>query len=165
LSPLGGQGALRLLAVTHVPINSTLEVSYYQAGNPNFSFLSGSGWVKYRDAMNANFAAALLGADQNKKEAFDIWKSPKVPVMETLSEEADDGWRSATTNSSIHFSSLIGVRLQGLCRDCNITFSMETAYNDFSCHNVARHMTVQNITDFMLSTTDMNSNEFNLLES
>jgi hypothetical protein len=161
LSPLGGQSALRLLAVTHVPINSTLEVSYYQAGNPGQSFLSGSDVARYQAAMVAHFAAALLGADKNKKDSFDMWGNPKIPVLETLSEEASDGWRSVTTRSPIQFSSLIGVRLQGLCSDCNITFSIETAYNDLSCHNIGRHVPGRNVTDFLLSTTGSNVNSWN----
>jgi hypothetical protein len=63
LSPLGGQSALRLLAVTHLPINSTLEVSYYQAGDPEASYLASAGTMRYQAAITANFGAASISSE------------------------------------------------------------------------------------------------------
>jgi hypothetical protein len=141
LSPLGGQSALRLVSIEDTEIRSNQTVSYAMLNTNNGSWLQGTDAMESQPAMTAYYSAALLGADRNSDEPTDIWGNPKVPLMESISY-AGDGWTSVANNFSTLYSSLIGVRLQGLCKDCNMDFSIESSYTNLNCHNVAHQIPI-----------------------
>lgn len=143
LSPLGGQSALRLLSVEHSPVLSSLEMSYQMDGKRKISYLLDPDESAHT-AMKAYYSAALLGAERNKNEPADMWGNPKIPLLDSLSA-GSDGWYAADVGNQTRYSSLSGVRLQGICRDCNVTLSVETTYSDLSCQNVA-HQVPSNMT-------------------
>jgi hypothetical protein len=137
LSPLGGQSALRLLSIVPSSEFDQQQVSYAQIANGSSIWLSGSDNGEVQPAVTALFSAALLGAEQNTNETEDLWGNPKIPFFDELPEdEGPDGWRTVKNGTVPRYSSLIGVRLQGLCDDCKMTLPLETSYQTLSCKNV-----------------------------
>ena len=132
LSPFGGQSALRLLSIERFEAVSSQKLAYNILANGSSFWLTAAYASPAQPAMIAFYSAALLGAEKNKNEPADLWDNPKVPLLDSLNQD-DDAWWTVANKTGLQYSSLIGVRLQGLCRDCNMTFSIETSYTNFSC--------------------------------
>ncbi|KAH7091385.1 hypothetical protein FB567DRAFT_273048 [Paraphoma chrysanthemicola] len=136
LSPLGGQSALRLLSVQRNETLTNQQVGYVMLNN----LTSGGGYEsETRSAMAAYYSTALLDAHRSKHRPFDIWGNPKVPLLTSFTHE-DGGWWSPANDDQTQYSSLIGVRLQGLCRDCNMSLPIETSYTDLICRNTGHQV-------------------------
>ncbi|USP79247.1 hypothetical protein yc1106_06521 [Curvularia clavata] len=148
LSPLGGQSALRLMSVELTPVQTTLNVSYAMFDNRTESILTSSDAREAEPAMTAYYAAALIGAHQNKHKPADIWGNPKIPLIDSIPEHSGD-WRSITDRDSVDYASLIGVRLQGFCEDCNATISMETSHTVLTCQNTAHFVPDTQVMDLL----------------
>ncbi|KAH7081409.1 hypothetical protein BKA63DRAFT_207905 [Paraphoma chrysanthemicola] len=134
LSPLGGQSALRLLSVQRNETLTTQKVGYIMLNIATKSWLSSSDALQSDSAIAAYYSTALLDAHQSKHQPVDIWGNPKIPLLDSFKHEGD-GWWSYVDDRQTQYSSLIGVRLQGLCRDCNMTFPIETSYTELVCKN------------------------------
>ncbi|KAH7128259.1 hypothetical protein B0J11DRAFT_578491 [Dendryphion nanum] len=152
LSPLGGQATLRLLSIEQAPIYNLETVSYAHQ-NSNISFLAGADALEAQPAMSAVYASALFGAERTQFDPVDVWGNPKIPVYAALAESKDheDKWRTVPSPSSanVSYSSLIGVRLQGLCSTCNTSFSLEASYESLQCRNVRHRVSTQSLMSFI----------------
>jgi hypothetical protein len=149
LSPLGGQSALRLLSVEDVAVKTMQQVSYASL-NASTGYLWGespSASEVYVPAMISYYSAALLGAEGNKQESTDIWGNPKIPVFDSLRGN-DRNWRQVNGSETTQYASLTGVRLQGLCRDCELAMSVETSYSTLDCRNVAHRVRFSDILNY-----------------
>lgn len=147
LSPLGGQSALRLLSIEQGVIESTQTV-FYTTGNDTSTELRESAMVAY-------YSASLLSATQTKDTPTDIWDNPKIPPLDTLGSIDDHGWRAVLNTSRTLYSSLVGVKLQGLCSDCNATFQIEASYLNTTCHDVSHFSTAEhNVTEIFVPAND-----------
>lgn len=146
LSPLGGQSALRLLSVEDMAVKTMQQVSYASL-NASYGWLWSRNVETARPAMVAYYSAALLGAEGNKQEFTDIWGNPKIPIFDSL-RGSDSDWRHVDASEATQYASLTGVRLQGLCRDCEVTMSVETSYITLDCRNVAHKVLFDSIMNY-----------------
>ncbi|KAF2994783.1 hypothetical protein E8E13_000190 [Curvularia kusanoi] len=147
LSPLGGQSALRLLSVEDMAIKTTQQVSYASLNASN-GWLWTSSVETARPAMVAYYSATLLGAEGNRQEMSDIWGNPKIPIFDSLRGNNSD-WRQVDAPENTQYASLAGIRLQGLCKDCNLTMSIETSYNTLACHNLAHNVDFADVMNYI----------------
>jgi hypothetical protein len=147
LSPLGGQSALRLLSVEDTAVTTMQQVTYASLNDSN-GWLWSSSAETARPAMIAYYSAALLGAEGNKQETTDIWGNPKIPIFDSLRGN-DSNWRQVDIPETTQYASLTGVRLQGLCRDCDVAMSVETSYSTLDCRNLAHKVDFANIINYI----------------
>jgi len=112
-------------------------------------------WLDGRDnameaqpAMSAYYSAALLGVEQKKDEPIDVWGNPKVPFLESL-HRTKAGWSTVAHESQTQYSSLLGMRLQGLCRNCTLTFPIETMYTNLTCRNAVHQIDHKKTMDYI----------------
>lgn len=105
--------------------------------NHTSSILGSSDESEAHSAIAAYYSAALLGAHQNKREPADIiWGNLEIPPISSIPEQ-QEGWHLVNSSVPVDYSSLIGVRLQGICDDCNATIPIETSHTVLSCRSTA----------------------------
>ncbi|RLL99597.1 hypothetical protein CFD26_105961 [Aspergillus turcosus] len=105
-------------------------------------------------ATNAVYTASLLASQEVKDSPRDLWGWPKIPLLRTLppvssSSNPANPWRSSVSNDSIIYSSLAGIVLQGIPRDLDAEFSVESSYLDLDCHLVANDSTDRVVYEIM----------------
>lgn len=143
LSPLGGQGSLRLLGSR---IDSTRSVGDGLVYLPTGAMLTNmtDGVFAQADAAtglaatNSLYNANLLSPDSTKRSGQDIWGNIKVPHLKTIDgvETSPDGWAIVPPiTSPDNYTSMAGLPMSGLVNNDGILqdFSFEVSYMELDC--------------------------------
>ncbi|RHZ63340.1 hypothetical protein CDV55_100195, partial [Aspergillus turcosus] len=153
MSPIGGQSALRMVSQVASSVSGNASAAYINMNGS--SYLIGlSAMTQGLTATNAVYTASLLASQEVKDSPRDLWGWPKIPLLRTLppvssSSDPANPWRSSVSNNSIIYSSLAGIVLQGIPRDLDAEFSVESSYLDLDCHLVANDSTDRVVYEIM----------------
>ncbi|KAG9587427.1 hypothetical protein KCU77_g9005, partial [Aureobasidium melanogenum] len=144
LSPLGGQGFLRILT-TRIDATTTLGLGlvYLLTGamlpNMTSSVFAQADTATGLAATNSLYNANLLSPDVVKRSSQDVWGNMKVPNWSTVSmvePSNQDGWRTVPPVSSPdNYTSLAGLPISGLINKAGIiqNFSFQNSYMELDC--------------------------------
>lgn len=137
LSPLGGQSASRLLS-TWGSSTITNRTIYY--ANPSYQmsyFLVSSFAAATKANVIALYSSSLISSPEQRRSSRDLWGLPKIPQwVEGRADKMYDVDERSLYNGDAHYSSLLGVKVQGLefaSDTSQFDFSIETSYIDFNC--------------------------------
>lgn len=137
LSPIGSQALDRLVAFAPIQTNSSSTLQYMDANSswPD-EFITGDTGSLFTSA-DALFQSSLAAPMASKTSPQDIWGNLKVPTLEYLplySSGSPQNWISVnSSNTSIIYSSLLGLPVAGLSSSRNTTFNLTTAYAMLEC--------------------------------
>lgn len=144
LSPLGGQGSLRILT-TRMDATTTLGLGlvYMPTGamlpNMTSSVFAQADTATGLAATNSLYNANLLSPDLVKRSGQDVWGNLKVPNWRTVSmvePSNKDGWRTVPPVSSPdNYTSLSGLPISGLVNKAGIVqdFDFQDSYMELDC--------------------------------
>lgn len=140
MSPLGGQGALRMLYTKTVPITRSSVTVWYLNSDTEPWVSSASGMGKVLPRVDAIFMSAILAPDDARSGPVDIYGKIKIPRIETMetSDTPEDGWFTVNP-AKVRFSSLVGAPFQMFPKanaSGNGSFNMETSYFHFDCEKI-----------------------------
>lgn len=144
LSPLGGQGTLRILT-TRMDATTTLGLGlvYLPTGamlpNMTSSVFAQADTATGLAATNSLYNANLLSPDAVKRSSQDVWGNMKVPNWRTVSmveASTQDGWRTVPPVSSPdNYTSLAGLPISGLINKVGTLqkFDFQVSYMELDC--------------------------------
>lgn len=142
MSPIGGQGSLRLMYRANVTNVTVHDRRYWDNGPLGNAFTYQAVAVgndgAYTPSMRDIYSAGLMQGITTKTGPRDQWQNVKIPRLPKDISEADaDGW-IYTPNYSVPveaYSSLFGLPIVGLdeFEDGDLQFTVETAYVELSC--------------------------------
>ncbi|PVF90809.1 hypothetical protein CPB86DRAFT_803285, partial [Serendipita vermifera] len=134
LSPLGGQGILRMLSMRQVDLESTETIDYldlYSAPifqDPRLIQFHGT-------KVNGLYAASLYAPIEVKNRTTDLWGAIKIPSIESLDfdHQDDDGVAVGDVSS---YTSLIGIPTNSrpYKTAANYTFTLNATTFTTQCH-------------------------------
>jgi hypothetical protein len=144
LSPLGGQGSLRILSTrsaskTHAGESLIYMPTGAMLDNMTSSVFAQSDAATGLAATNSLYNANLLAPDSIKRSSQDVWGNLKVPSLDSVSSvEASgaDGWTNVPSISSPDdYISLAGLPISGLVKKAGTIqeFSFQNAYMQLDC--------------------------------
>ena len=143
LSPLGGQGSLRLMYRANSTAVDTQGLRYLDSGPGGNFFAYSWVWVSndggYPLSMRDIYMTALMQNTHTRTGPLDQWGNVKIPRLpDTNTSNADpDGWYSIQNDTAApeDYTSLIGVPIIGLSdiHAAKINFTVETTYVELSC--------------------------------
>ncbi|CAG9985161.1 unnamed protein product [Clonostachys byssicola] len=137
LSPLGGQSALRLLAVSpeilstnttirYLPIDQALNTVMspdFGASNPVRS------WPKWAPI----FMTAVTTSYQYQNSSQDMFGNVRIPSLDSLPSTTNDSWTVINHSESIPYSSLLGIPVGGLPANGTTSFNLTSRYFGIQC--------------------------------
>jgi hypothetical protein len=134
LSPLGSQASLRIVSSAVSPKNTTTTISYLDS----ISNTDGSPyWGLQVTAINAAFVGALGSSAASRVNVEDSHGNLRTPFIEKLHKESEqpnnEGWRSASPDSPLRYSSLLGIPVLGAKSRGTTYFSIESSYVLATC--------------------------------
>lgn len=145
ISPVGGQGVLRILSTAPSDLFSTKRAFYL---NPNTDswFEAASGLRTGLTAINSIYTASILATDNVRNSPRDMWDNPKVPVLDLNdANQSSNPWRHVDHSKATSYSSLVGLVLMGIPSEQNCEFSAESSYFDLDCKLIGHHMSDDDI--------------------
>ncbi|PVF91265.1 hypothetical protein CPB86DRAFT_820625, partial [Serendipita vermifera] len=107
LSPLGGQGILRMLSMRSVDLESTEVIDYFNLYSAS-EFQDPRFIQFYGTAVNGLYLASLYGPIEVKNRTTDLWGAIKIPSIEALDFDHQDDDGVAVGNVTT-YTSLIGI--------------------------------------------------------
>ncbi|PVF95172.1 hypothetical protein CPB86DRAFT_603960 [Serendipita vermifera] len=109
LSPLGGQGVLRMLSLRQETKTSSEEI-YYLDLHARSQYYDDYPRYVHRNKINGLYIASLWAPVRIKNETTDLWGSIKIPSLESIdfSHQGDDGVAVGEVQT---YSSLLGIPL------------------------------------------------------
>lgn len=134
LSPIGGQASLRLLLQGTKSTTDFHNVTY--ASTDSISASNTDPAAEFDFLLNSLYSAALFERYDEQSLSMDIWGNVKIPTIEPLiaSGQPDaEGWLIVDANSSLPYSSLVGIPVSGLKTDANSSFYIESYYLVLDC--------------------------------
>ncbi|CZR62297.1 uncharacterized protein PAC_12194 [Phialocephala subalpina] len=139
LSPLSSQSCLQILSVQDHSIMSNARVQHFDTqGNPAFSDGVGA-YSTILPSLNTILGASLIAPASVRTSTMDLWGNVKIPDISRLTQNTSadpQGWFNLTLNAStIEYSSMLGIPVDGLLEKDNTTFTMWTSYISVSCDN------------------------------
>jgi hypothetical protein len=144
LSPLGGQGSLRILS-TRMDATTTFDAGlvYLPTGamltNMTSSVFAQSDAATGLAATNSLYNANLLSPDVIKRSGQDVWGNLKIPnwnTVRTVAPSAEDGWRAVPpVFSPDDYTSLAGLPISGLVKKAGNSqhFDLQHSYMELDC--------------------------------
>lgn len=145
MSPIGGQGSLRLMYRANVTNVTAHDLRYWDSGPLGNAFTYQAVAVgndgAYTPSMRDIYSAGLMQGITTKTGPRDQWRNVKIPRLPKDTSEADaDGWIH-TPHYSVPveaYSSLFGLPIVGLdeFEDADLQFTVETAYVELSCPSI-----------------------------
>jgi hypothetical protein len=142
LSPLGGQASLRLLSTQPftVAINATVKYISIE-GFQNYTLLDYHLEEYYWSRYAPLYMTALQTSPQNFDKPTDFFGNVKIPNLNSLSTavsttELSRDWRSVGKDSTIAYTSLLGVPVVDVPRIGNISFQLESSYWEVKCQRL-----------------------------
>jgi hypothetical protein len=144
LSPLGGQGSLRILTTRmDATTRFGLGLVYLPTGamltNMTSSVFAQSDAATGLAATNSLYNANLLSPDIIKRSGQDVWGNLKIPNWKTvnmIAPSAVDGWRDVPPVSSPDdYTSLAGLPISGLVKKAGTSqaFDLQHSYMELDC--------------------------------
>lgn len=137
LSPVGGQAGLRLLS-------TSLESAPYNTTNWYLSPLSirdtslqgESGIQTAGDLVVSIYTSSLMGSETTTGTGMDLWGNVKIPDINSLKAGENPGdWRTVDWNSTVEFTSLLGLPIGRPMSQGNMTFTVTSHHFDVQCVN------------------------------
>ncbi|KAH6676368.1 hypothetical protein B0J14DRAFT_651790 [Halenospora varia] len=137
LSPIGSQGALRLLYPASVSRTDPAITEYFSTDTQS---MFSSGNLIMSNAVQASmfksmFTAALIAPVNIKLSHMDLWTNVRIPYLSSLQAVEGDTWAIISPNDTFAYSSLAGIPVTGL-QDGNTNFSVESSYMELHCENI-----------------------------
>ncbi|KAH0538087.1 hypothetical protein FGG08_005299 [Glutinoglossum americanum] len=138
LSPIGGQASLRVLSFEPHPITNSATLQYMDT-NSSYEAYMAADTGSQLSPVDALFLSALAAPPTTKASSSDTWGNLKIPMLETIpgySEKRAQTWLSVdagNTNSTLTYSSLLGVPIANIPSRGNTTFNLETSYWVLNC--------------------------------
>lgn len=144
LSPLGGQGSLRLLTTRMDTLsNPGGGLVYLPTGamltNMTASVFAQADATTGLAATNSLYNGNLLSPDSVKRAGQDVWGNIKIPSLKTVDdvEASAQGWKAVPPIlSPDDYTSLAGLPISGLLRKAGSLedFDFQNAYLELDCH-------------------------------
>lgn len=138
LSPIGGQGILRLLSIEERFTTATSLVGYpnTSALNPGSVFSNQKGTGVQLPAMNAVYRASIIAPNATMSAPQDTWGNIKIPRIEALEQtpRGSSEWIKVP-KKDVAYSSLVGIPSIGVAPSGNSSFIMECSYYDLACED------------------------------
>jgi hypothetical protein len=134
LSPLGGQGNLRLISVENQAVSSESPVWSLNTGMNNSGSLFNEDTSPQIDPINAVYLSSLIAPNQTQSGTQDTWGNIKVPRIESLTPNSPQSnqWYPVPS-TGISYSSLVGIPVAAIPNRGNSTFIMSSSYYSLSC--------------------------------
>lgn len=131
LSPLGSQAALRVM--TFDPLQSTHPVSvHYMSPDSSYARWQTADIGSLLSATTGIYEAAILSPANTKHSPRDLWNNVKIPMIESISNDASTGWIDVPSDG-VSYSSLIGLPVYGLSTDASTSFTIQVSYWYLDC--------------------------------
>ncbi|KAG5302313.1 hypothetical protein I7I48_02620 [Histoplasma ohiense] len=137
LSPIGGQAGLRLLSTSlqDAPYNATnwylSPLSFRDTSLQGTSAMQTSG-----DLITSVYVSSLMGSETTAGTGMDLWGSVKIPNINSLKPGANNSdWRTVDWNSTVEFTSLLGLPVGRPMSEGNMTFTVTSHHFDVQCLN------------------------------
>jgi hypothetical protein len=141
LSPIGGQASLRVLSFEPYSITNSATLQYMDM-NSSYENYMAADTGSLLSPVDALFLSAMAAPPTTKASSSDTWGNLKIPMLETIpgySEERAQTWLSIdarNTNSTLIYSSLLGVPIANIPSRGNTTFNLETSYWVLDCSSL-----------------------------
>ncbi|PVG03890.1 hypothetical protein CPB86DRAFT_810426 [Serendipita vermifera] len=130
LSPLGGQGILRMLSMRQVA-KSTLEDIFYLDLHGTTRYMTGTSGETYQNVIDGLYVASLFAPGEVKNSTTDLWGGIKIPFPNSI--DSPD-WDNVTTERPPTYVSLLGVTVDSRVKTAsNSTFSLNTTFFTTQC--------------------------------
>ncbi|KAI5456907.1 hypothetical protein BGZ63DRAFT_366165 [Mariannaea sp. PMI_226] len=161
LSPLGGQGTVRMFGVGKAQITETGIVYYLHPSYQTSSQFGMSEAARSEINVNTLYASNLMSPVSQKRSPRDIWGLPKIPQWPKgiHSGKAYDIDAGMLDRGDAFYVSLLGIEIKGLNfnnqRSISYDFTIETPYINFNCGLVTDNMTYDNYHNF-ISDSELN---------
>lgn len=146
LSPLGGQGSLRIMYRANSTAIDTQGLRYLDNGPAGNVFAYSWVWVQndcaYPLSMRDIYMTALLQTTETRTGPVDQWGNVKIPRLpDANTSNADpEGWYPIQNGTAApeEYTSLLGVPVIGLSgiHAAYINFTVETTYVELSCPDI-----------------------------
>ncbi|KAL5357620.1 hypothetical protein BJX96DRAFT_172692 [Aspergillus floccosus] len=144
MSPLGGQGSLRLMSRANSTAITTQKLRYLDSGPLGNMHAYQWIWVDYDGAwplsMRDIYLSGLMQNPEIKTGPRDQWGNVKIPRLPTgyLSSTDSGNWLSVSTDNSTQpedYTSLLSIPIVGIggLNATKAQFSVETVYVELSC--------------------------------
>ncbi|OJD18163.1 hypothetical protein AJ78_01775 [Emergomyces pasteurianus Ep9510] len=140
LSPIGGQAGLRLLSTSlqSVPYNTTnwylSPLSIADTSLQGTSAMQTSG-----DLITSLYTSSMMGSETTAGTGMDLWGNVKIPDINSLKVgENSSDWRIVDWNSTVQFTSLLGLPVGRPMSEGNMTFTVTSHHFDVQCTNNIR---------------------------
>ncbi|KAH6884153.1 hypothetical protein B0T10DRAFT_579538, partial [Thelonectria olida] len=141
MSPIGGQSASRVLFIGDSATTANTTIYYLHPSYQRSRYLSWATAASERANIVALYTANLFSSLEQQRSVRDPWNLPKIPQWSRSAAigEMYDINETALTRGDEYYSSLLGIRLQGLDLEGPVVsydFSIVTSYVDFQCAHV-----------------------------
>lgn len=142
MSPIGGQGSLRLMYRANITDVNVHGLRYWDNGPLGNAFTYQTVAVgndgAHTPSMRDIYSAGLMQGINTKSGPLDQWRNVKIPRLPEDASKADsDGWIPTPQDAAQveSYSSLFGLPIIGLdeFNDGDLHFTVETAYVELSC--------------------------------
>jgi hypothetical protein len=133
LSPLGGQGALRMLTVRSHISDTIATTLWYLSSSVESPFSSGSATERAVNKMNALYVSNMFVPENARNASQDIFGNVKIPMIEELSLPAGEGGWLPVENNTAVYSSLLGIPIAGIPTTGFVNFTMDSSYMRLNC--------------------------------
>ncbi|RDW65897.1 uncharacterized protein DSM5745_09636 [Aspergillus mulundensis] len=141
MSPLGGQGALRMISEASASVLGNVSVAYMNTSIDDGShpLVSSSLTNDALAPLSAIYTTSILSSQEAKTAPSDVWGWPKIPFLPASSID-NDSWRVPSNDTQTSYTSLVGHVLQGVPPDNSTDFPIESSYFDFDCRLMATNL-------------------------
>lgn len=146
LSPLGGQGSLRLMHRFNSNVEDIHGLRYWDNGPLGNLYAYERVWVNndgaYPLSMRDIYTAGLMQSTKAKAGPLDQFGNVKIPRLPgtNISKQDSDGWFPIARGDMRpeEYTSLLGIPIIGLSEldTANVEFAIETSYVEVSCSKV-----------------------------
>ncbi|PGG99830.1 hypothetical protein GX51_06122 [Blastomyces parvus] len=137
LSPVGGQAGLRLLGTSlkEAPYNTTNW--YLSPLSIRDTSLQGASAIQSAgDLITSLYTSSLMGTETTEGTGMDLWGNVRIPDIHSLKPgENDSDWRTVDWNSTVEFTSLLGLPVGRPMAEGNMTFTVTSHHFDVQCEN------------------------------
>jgi hypothetical protein len=134
LSPLGGQGSLRLINTGFLNQTSSALVSFSNSSlvvtTEYSAFASTSGYESSAFAVTSLFTSSVISLATSKEATTDLWGNVKVPNFSSFASSTDRDW--VDTPSNPLYASLLGVPVLKLPGTAS-SFEIVSSHLQFQC--------------------------------
>jgi len=129
LSPIGGQGTLRLVSVQNRGTTHGAPIFYVNTSEA--SVMKQHTGYHITSAM-AVYVSSIIAPNSTQMSPRDTWGNVKIPLIQGLGREDTSGWISVP-NGNVTYSSLVGIPIANLATHGNSSFVLSSSYFTLNC--------------------------------